>query len=98
MNQVIEADGRGIELRGLADSSAIDELNARERAANPRGFTKGGTLRKVANIDADFLNALCLNMDKDALDFTASGYSDALALRRLLSRWPEMRASEESRR
>jgi hypothetical protein len=33
-------------------------------------------------------------MDRDALDFLASGYSDRRALRRLLSRFPEWRCSE----
>ncbi|MDR1979546.1 MAG: hypothetical protein LBQ42_12500, partial [Synergistaceae bacterium] len=92
---IIEADERGrVEMRVLVDSGDIDELNAEERKRLGLGFTAGGTARKVANIDEDEILALCAAMDRDALDFLASGYSDRRALRRLLSRFPEWRCSE----
>ena len=92
---ILEMDERGpVTIRGLVDSEAVDALSAEERKEIGRGFTAGRTFRKVANIDADFFNALCLNMDKDALDFAASGYRDRNALRRLLFRFPDLRCSE----
>lgn len=93
--QVLEMDRRGpVEIRGLVDSDDIDALSAEERRENGGGFTLGRAFRKVANIDEDFFNALCLNMDKDALDFAASGYRDRGALRCLLARFPNLRCSE----
>jgi hypothetical protein len=92
---VITEDERGrVEVRGLVNSDDIDRLNADEAVFLGKGFTKGRTMRKVANIDPDELSALCIAGDSDALDFMASGYSDRKALRRLLVRFPQWRCSE----
>ena len=93
--EILELDDNGrAEMRVLVDSDATDALNAQERKLHGKGFTQGRTMRKLANIDPDELNALCMNMDKDALDFVASGYSDKNALQTLLLRFPEWRCSE----
>jgi len=93
--EVIEERPHGlVEMRVHVDSSETDELNAAERRAAGLGFTAGRTMRKIANIDEDEFNALLKNMDKDALDFEASGRSDSRHLRRLLSRFPAWRCSE----
>ena len=93
--EILELDDNGrAEMRVLVDSDGVDALNAQERLLNGKGFTQGKTMRKLANIDPDELNALCMNMDKDALDFVASGYSDKNALKKLLNRFPAWRCSE----
>jgi hypothetical protein len=51
-------------------------------------------MRKVANIDAEELMALCLKGDRDALEFAVSGHSSRKALRNLLHRFPAWRCSE----
>lgn len=84
----------GQELRVLVNSDDIDEMNATERKTFGRGFSTGRTMRKLANIDADEYNALLLNLDRDALDFEASGQRDRNALNRLLARFPAWRCSE----
>lgn len=89
-----EKDRGPAEMRVLVDSDHIDELNADERRRFGKGFTRGRTMRKLANIDADEYNALLMNMDGDALDFEASGRSDRRALNRLLARFPAWRCSE----
>jgi hypothetical protein len=93
---ILEADERQgrVEMRGLVDSTDIDEMNARERILLGRGFTSVGGFRKVANVDGEELMALCMRGDCDALDFAASGYSDRRALRRLLRKFPQWRCSE----
>ena len=90
----IENDRGLAEMRVLVDSDDIDKLNADERRTFGKGFTRGRTMRKLANIDGEEYNALLMNMDKDALDFEASGRSDRQALRRLLARFPAWRCSE----
>ena len=94
--EAIEYDERrGLaEMRVLVDSGATDECNAAERRSVGKGFTHGRTMRKLANIDADEYNALLMNMDRDALDFEASGRSDRRVLNRLLARFPAWRCSE----
>ena len=93
--EILELNDNGrAEMRVLVDSDATDALNAQERKLHGKGFTQGRTMRKLANIDPDELNALCMNMDKDALDFVASGYSDKKSLKRLLVRFPAWRCSE----
>lgn len=90
-----DGDRQGrVEMRVLVDSSGTDKMNAEERKVSGKGFTSGGNMRKVANIDPDELHALMANGDKDALDFALSGYSDRRALRRLLYRFPLWRCSE----
>ena len=92
---IIEEDGRGrVEMRGLVVSDGTDGFNDELRRMLGKGFTKDGTKRWISNIDADELNALCLNGDRDALDFTGSGHKDREALRRLLRRFPQWRCSE----
>lgn len=92
---IMETNERGrVELRGLVDSDGIDWLNAEERIANARGFTKNRMFRKVANIDPEELNALRLNGDIDAVAFGESGGTDRRALRNLLRRFPQWRCSE----
>lgn len=91
----LEDERRGLaEMRVLVDSDDIDKLNAEERRRLGKGFTQGRTMQKLANIDADEYNALLMNMDRDALDFEASGRSDRKALIRLLTRFPVWRCSE----
>ena len=93
--EILELDDNGrAEMRVFVDSDGVDALNAQERLLNGKGFTQGRTMRKLANIDPDELNALCMNMDKDALGFVASGYSDKKALKKLLVRFPAWRCSE----
>ena len=93
--EILELDDNGrAEMRVFVDSDGVDALNAQERLLNGKGFTQGRTMRKLANIDPEELNALCMNMDKDALDFVASGYSDKKALKKLLVRFPAWRCSE----
>ena len=93
--EILKIDDNGrAEMRVLVDSDATDALNAQERLLRGKGFTQGRTMRKLANIDPEELNALCMNMDKDALDFVASGYSDKKSLKRLLVRFPAWRCSE----
>jgi hypothetical protein len=92
---IITEDEQGrVEMRGLVDSGDIDELNAGLRLILGKGFTGGGTFRHTANIDRDEWAALLMNMDRDALDFEASRWSDKDALRRLLRRFPQWRCSE----
>ena len=91
---VLDADRGRLELRVLVDSTETDRLNYDERKQLGRGFTTGGNMRKVANIDQDELFALMYNGDTDALDFAQSGYSDRASLGRLLSRFPRWRCSE----
>ena len=81
-------------MRALVDSDETDAFNADERRRIGRGFTQGGTMRQLANINILEYNALLMNMDRDALDFEASGMRDMRALRRLLVRFPAWRCSE----
>ena len=53
-------------MRALVDSDATDAFNADERRRIGRGFTQGGTMRQLANINILEFNALLMNMDKDA--------------------------------
>jgi hypothetical protein len=85
-----------IEVRFRDNSLELDELNAGERARQGRGFSRGGTMRAVSNIDPDFLNALVLNGDRDATEFAVSGFRDLKSLKRLCSRFPQLRSSEGS--
>lgn len=82
------------EMRALVDSDDIDQMNMEMRRADPRGFTQGKTLRRVANIDGEEYQALLMKLDRDALDFEASGRRDKTALRRLLARYPQWKCSE----
>ena len=81
-------------MRGLVVSDDTDEFNHELMRMLGKGFTKDGHSRWISNIDADELNALRLNGDKDAAAFTESGHKDREALRRLLRRFPQWRGSE----
>lgn len=81
-------------MRALVDSDDLDRANAEERRISGTGFTRGRTMRKLANIDGDEYNALLAKMDRDALDFEASGRSSRKTLNRLLVRFPAWRCSE----
>ncbi len=87
-------EARGtVEMRSLVDSDGTDALNAALRKQG-KGFTRGRTMRFALNINLAEWNALLANMDKDALDFEASHWSDRNVLRRLWYRFPQWRASE----
>jgi hypothetical protein len=90
---ILELGPQGrVEIRGLVDSDDIDRLNADDRIILGLGFTLLRSMRKIANIDADELSALCLQGDIDALEYTV--YSNPKALKRLLIRFPAWRCSE----
>ena len=93
--QIIEEGKRGrVEMRVIVDSTETDRLNALERNELGKGFTKSRAMRKIANIDLAEYNALLMKMDKDALDFEASGQRDRRILAKLLRRFPLWRCSE----
>ncbi len=79
-------------MRSLVDSDGTDALNAALRKQG-KGFTRGRTMRFALNINLAEWNALLANMDKDALDFEASHWSDRNVLRRLWYRFPQWRVS-----
>jgi hypothetical protein len=80
------------------NTSQQDYLNAERRKQNlhTKGFTKGGTMREVAEIPFDFLQSLAMSGDVDGLVLFNS-QSDPIekrkALRRLLFKYPEFRIS-----
>jgi hypothetical protein len=90
-----ETGGEGeIKLLVASDTTDIDGLTAEERKNAGKGFTAGGTFRKIANIPTDDFNALLALGDKNALDYAASDYKDNRAIRKLLRLHPEWRSSE----
>jgi hypothetical protein len=92
--KVSETPKGDVELLVVSDTDDIDALTAEERKSAGKGFTAGGTLRKVANIPTDDFNALMALGDKNALDYAASDYRDGRALVKLLRLHPEWRSSE----
>lgn len=92
--KVSETPRGDVELLVVSDTDDIDAITAKERGVSGKGFTAGGTLRKVANIPTHDLNALIALGDKNAMDYAASGCKDGRALRKLIRLHPEWRCSE----
>jgi hypothetical protein len=90
-----------VELAVRVNTSQQDYLNNERRKLNlhSKGFTKGGTLREVAEIPFDFLQSLAMSGDKDGavlFDTLADPKAKRVALRRLLGRFPEFKISSGS--
>jgi hypothetical protein len=93
----VDAQTGHVELGVRVDTREQDYLNALERKANPSGFTKGRSLRAVAEIPFDFLQSLALIGDKDGstlFNVESSPMEKKRALRSLLFKYPEFRLSE----
>jgi hypothetical protein len=76
-------------------------LNNERRKDNlhSKGFTKGGTLREVAEIPFDFVQGLAMRGDRDGVvlfDINSDPLEKRRALRHVLARWPEFKISSGS--
>jgi hypothetical protein len=91
----VSSNGR-IELSVAVNTATQDRLNYERRKEIGKGFTKGGTLREVAEIPFDFVQSLAMSGDKDGVvlfDVNADPQEKRKALRHVLARWPEFRTS-----
>jgi hypothetical protein len=95
---VLETDEKTglVSLTVHVDTSDTDRLNAEERISAGKGFSPGGLFRAAADIPEDFLMALFMLGDRDAvpLKISPDPMERKRALRGLLARYPEFRISE----
>jgi hypothetical protein len=96
----VSSNGR-VELRVAVNTATQDRLNNERRKENlhTKGFTKGGTLREVAEMPFDFLQSLAMSGDRDGValfDINTDPMEKRKALRRVLARWPEFKISSGS--